>query len=267
MKAERRHELHTNSLALWLQLRGPELLQQYGTKILLALIFLALAVVLIRHRINAPKIAAQTAQDNLALARSIVEELQRGGRAPGEAGQAARLIQDAIERTENPQVQAQGYLALGDYYWTLANWPDLPQAATQRSLRPDLPKNELLAKAEEAYSKAVGLQQDQAYLQAVARMGLAVVAEARAFDIDNPARTTPEQEKYWKLARENYEAIIKAEGVPGVLKDEAQWHLDQLAKIQQPIYLVAATRPSIFAPTTAPFTMPTAPSTEPATKP
>src|SRR5207253_7843671 len=40
MKAERRHELQTNTLALWLRWKGPEVWAKYGTHILLGVIII-----------------------------------------------------------------------------------------------------------------------------------------------------------------------------------------------------------------------------------
>ena len=54
MKAERRHELQTNTLALWLRWKAPELWAKYGTHILLGIIIVMLGIVLIRHLMNKP---------------------------------------------------------------------------------------------------------------------------------------------------------------------------------------------------------------------
>jgi len=54
MKAERRHELQTNTLALWLRWRAPEIWAKFGTHILLGVIIVLLAVVLVRHLMNKP---------------------------------------------------------------------------------------------------------------------------------------------------------------------------------------------------------------------
>lgn len=253
MKSERRHELEANSLALWLRWRAPVLLEKYGTKILLAIVIIALAVILIRYRINAPKQAAQNAADYLTLAHEYVQGLETLQRTPGEAAQVTNLVSTALDESDDATIQARGYLTLGDYYWALANYPDVPEAATRPALRPELPRNELLAKASEAYTKAVDLPDDRPYLTARALLSLGSVAEARARDLDgNP---TPDAAEHWKTAREYYQKVLALDAAPQVLKDEAQWHLDQLATLQQPVWLVAATQPATDA-TTAPATFP-----------
>jgi hypothetical protein len=271
MKAERRHELQTNSLALWLRWRFPQLLQQYGTRILLAVVFLALAIALIRYRINAPKVAAEDARYRIASAKAIINEL-RNGAPPGQvSGVTLKLIMDAKDGSDDPLIQAQVYLTLGDYYWALANYPDRPEATTQPEVyRPSLPRDQLLTKAEEAYQQALGAQKDQPDLVAAAHMGLAVVAEQRAFDLDRASPTatataTAPANKYWALATEHYQAVLNSPNAKQILKDEAKWYLEQLPKLQQPLWLVPATQPSATQesnPAATPST--TAPTTRPA---
>jgi hypothetical protein len=266
MKAERRHELETNALALWLRWRAPQLWEQYGTRILLGVLVAALAVVLIRYRMNAPVKAASEAAENLTAARSLIAELRLGA-PPAQASQAIKLISDALDRSDNPQIQAEAYLTLGDYYWALANYPITPQAATQPSLRPDQPSDVLLTKADEAYTKALGVAQAKGYAASAAHLGLAAIAENRAYEADRTAKANAGQNKFWAVAKEHYEAIVNAANAPQVLKDEAKWHLDRLTQLQQPVWIVpppstqpAATQPAQAAkPQNAP-----APTTQPA---
>ncbi|MGE5612617.1 MAG: hypothetical protein ACM359_25435 [Bacillota bacterium] len=252
MKAERRHELETNSLALWLRWRAPQLWEQYGTRILLGILVLALAIVLLRYRLNAPVKAAAEATENLAAARSLIAEL-RVGTPPGQVSQAVKLISDALNRSDAPQIQAEAYLTLGDYYWALANYPISPQAATQPSLRPDQPSDVLLNKAEEAYTKVLGISQAKGYAPAAAHLGLAAIAENRAYEADRTAKANAGQNKFWAVAKEQYEAVANTANAPLVLKEEAKWHLDRLPQLQQPVWI--APQPS---------TQPATPSTQPA---
>ena len=243
MKAERRHELQTNSLALWLRWRFPQLAQEYGTRVLLGVIFLALVVVLVRYRINAPRAAAEEAALRLAAAKDLVNDL-KAGVPPGQISGVTDLVMKAMDRSESPQVQALGHLTLGDYFWALANCPDRPEAATQPELyRPALPHDQLLSKAEEAYGKALAAQKEQGYVRAAAHMGLGAVAEQRGFDLDRASKgTTAPTNKHWAVATEQYEAVTNAADAPQVLKDEAKWQLDQIPRLQQPVWLVAATQ-------------------------
>ena len=279
MKSERRHELEQNSLALWLRWRAPELLEKYGTKLLLGVVIVALAIVLIRYRINAPKQAAANAADYLSLAREFVTGLENLQRTPGDAAQATRLIQQAIDESDEPVIQSRAYLTLGDYYWALASYPSLPEAATRPAFRPELPRDQLLTKAHEAFTKAMAVPDEHNYLKARALLSLGVVAEARARDSEG--NTMPQAAEQWKVAREQYEKVLALANAPQALKDEAQWHIDELASIEQPVFLVAATQPATTQSTTAPgTTLPstqivippistpaTVPATQPATKP
>jgi hypothetical protein len=280
MKSERRHELEANSLALWLRWRAPELLEKYGTKILLGVVIVALGVVLIRYRINAPKQAAANASDYLSLAREFVTGLENLQRTPGDAAaQVTRLIQQAVDESDDPAIQSRAHLTLGDYYWALACYPSLPEAATRPAFRPELPRNELLTKAHEAYTKALAVPDEQNYLKVRALISLGVVAEGRARDSEG--NSTPQAAEQWKVAREQYEKVLALPNAPQALKDEAQWHIDELARVQQPVFLVAATQPTTAQSTTAPgttlpstqiviqpiMTPATVPATQPATKP
>jgi hypothetical protein len=281
MKSERRHELEHNSLALWLRWRAPELLEKYGTKVLLGVVIVALAVVLIRYRINAPKMAAANASDYLSLAREFVTGLENLQRTPGEIkDQATRLIQQAMDESDDPVIQSRAHLTLGDYYWALATYPSLPEAATRPAFRPELPRNELLTKAQEAYTKALAVPDEQNYLKARALISLAVVAEARA--VDSEGNVMPQAAEQWKIAREQYEKVLALPNAPQSLKDEARWHIDELTRVQQPVFLVAATQPTTTQSATQPgaTTLPstqivippittpaTVPATQPATKP
>jgi tetratricopeptide (TPR) repeat protein len=265
MKAERRHELQTNELALWIRWRAPQLLEKYGTKILLGVVFLVLLIVLLRYRLNAPKQAAQIAADNLMVARSIIMELNATVRPPGQAAQAAKLINDALEQAESyslTNLQAEAYLTLGDYYWALASFPDIPQAATQPILRPDQPRDVLLTSAGEAYAKVLSLQSEHNHRWAAAHLGQAAVAEQQAFELMRSAKspsTQPATES-WAKAREHYQTVAAADKIPQVLKDEAKRHIDELPQLQQPLYLAApspttqsATQPApMMGPTTVP---------------
>ena len=60
MKAQRRHELQTNTLAERLS-NLPEFWNKHGTKVLLVLVAIALVIVLIRYRISSARQATLTA--------------------------------------------------------------------------------------------------------------------------------------------------------------------------------------------------------------
>src|SRR5881394_1255006 len=143
MKAERRHELQTNTLALWLRWRAPELWAKYGTHILLGVILVMLGVVLIRHLMNKPVEEATRASDYLTTAREQIRELSDGNRSPGEARTILTQIQQAMEQSKRPEIQSEAQLALGDYYWALFNAPLPPAAYPPAAVRSEEHTSEL----------------------------------------------------------------------------------------------------------------------------
>jgi hypothetical protein len=240
MKAERRHELQTNSLALWLRWRGPELWQQYGTKILLGLIFVAAIVVAVRYRLEAPTKALTQAVDKLASAREMIQELGIS-RSPADGQQIESLIREAMATSDQPSFQAEAHLALGDCYWALINFPKTPESATRPSLMPEQPREELFKRAQENYSLAMKDLPDKPHVVARAQLGLAAIEETRAFEIDRAAgyKEPAEKNLHWAQAREHYEAVAKSPTSPGILKDEAKQKLERLPALMKPLWIAA----------------------------
>lgn len=267
MKSERKHELQTNSLALWLRWRAPVLWEQYGNRILLGLIVLILLVWFIRWRINAPKEAAARANMALAQAENLIDGLRQFNTTPDRATEVPKLIQNATQESDAPEIQGRAYQLLGDYNWTLYNFPDLSAASTQPSTKTE-PK-QLLDRAADAYRKVLSTADVPPYLAGAARLGLGVVEETRAFNEDRKAG--PEhagKSTHWAAAREQYEAVAKSETFSPQLRQEASWHLGALERLQSPVWLVDA--PPATQPTTLPLgplgpEIPAAPSTRPAT--
>src|SRR6266566_5232231 len=179
MKAERRHELQTNTLALWLKWRAPEIWAKYGTHILLGIILVALAIVLARHLMNKPIEEANRAADSLAAAREQIGELSLGMRNPNDSHGIVSLIEQAINGSKRPEIQSEAQLALGDYYWTMFNTPQPPGADTQPTAVPGETPEEFLTKAEESYNAALREAANRPYVKSRAQFGLAAVAEAR----------------------------------------------------------------------------------------
>jgi hypothetical protein len=271
MKAERRHELQTNSLALWMRYRAPDLWQKYGNYILLGVVVAALLAVIIHNRIQKPTRDAERAATHLANAREIIEQL-RHGLLPRleDARQARSFINQAMEASSNPTVQARSYLALGDYHWAMYNVPVSPEAATRPGEHPDQSPQELLQGAEDNYRKARAAQDEAGDIIASALDGLAVVAEARALREDQASgyKTTS---AHWEAARKHYQEIIDHPRVPQVLKNVAAQKIETLSSRQQPVWLAdpAATQALATQPTTrrglGGFVGPPAPGTRPAT--
>ena len=244
MKAERRHELQTNTLALWLRWRAPEVWAKYGTHILLGVVIVLLAIVLGRHLMNKPTEEANRAAEALAAARDQIREVNEGMRSAGEARGILTLIQQAMEQSKRPEIQSEAELALGDYYWALFNSPLPPGSETRPVEVPEEGPEELLNKAEQNYSAAMKDAGARPYVGTRARFGLAAVAEARGFDAMRKAGFKGvDASAHWEKAKEQYQGIVDDAGAPQVLKDEAKWHLEQLKELGKPIW-VAAPPPS-----------------------
>src|SRR5439155_12265944 len=143
MKSERRHKLRENELARVIT-KAPSFWQESGGKFLAACVAVLVVVILIRYRINSNREAATAAVQNLATARTVIEELHSpqllGGFAPpNETATRRRTLfndaNDAVGRamtlSDDHKIQAEALLAKADLSWTLAQLPPLPGAATQ----------------------------------------------------------------------------------------------------------------------------------------
>src|SRR5215207_478363 len=76
MKAQRRHELQENELAKVIK-RAPNFWQESGGKFLAVCVAITIIVVLIRFRISSNREGAVQATENLATARTVIDELDR----------------------------------------------------------------------------------------------------------------------------------------------------------------------------------------------
>ncbi len=279
MKAERRHELKTNELAKGLE-RLPELGKRYGGVALLAVVVIALAIVLIRHRINSQRQAQLVAEQNLASAYYLVDALRNPDlmRISGaeqlaierrqEVDAARQAILAVLQGTEDKSVLASALVAQGDLNWLIANLPAIPAATTQPSLQLDITPADATEQARNSYQEVLKSYPDRMLPVMAARFGLAGIAE---------------NEGQWEAARRAYEAVQQDERAPVALKTLASMRLTLLNTIQQPLYLAdvrpvpastapattapATTAPMVLAPaTTAPMVLApatTAPSTQP----
>jgi hypothetical protein len=259
MKAERRHELQTNSLALWLQLRLPEIWQKYGNHILLGLIILIGAFWFVRWRYEAPRKAANEAANALA----SIEMTLNAARSPDDTGDIPQRIADALTISDNKDVQALGFVLLGEYQWTLATQPQPLTSRPSKSTPEDLYK-----KADDAFRNSLAAGSQQMDLIVRARFGRAIVAEQQAFELalkDN-FKSDPSTNPYWRIARAEYEAVAKDPNVIGAFHKEAKWKLEQLGKMEtQPVWIGKApptSMPNLEMPDTRP-----AATTRPATRP
>lgn len=265
MKAERRHELETNTLAGFLS-ELPILLRFYADKILLVLVIILLAIVLVRWKINSNRERAARIGDQLGVAQASVRELWLASRAGGpqqiaerrkqvldEASVAIKVIADEAG-TDEAVLRAEALVAQGDLYWTAANLPDLPGATTQPALQLPQTRDDFLKQAEVAWQNAIKTYPDQRRANIAAMFGLAAIAEER---------------REFDSARRQYEDIVTTTDVE-MYKNLAEMRVKLIEEIRDPLLIgTLATKPEpltplMLAPATAPATQPaTAPGTLP----
>jgi hypothetical protein len=255
MKAEHRHELKTNDLAKSL-MTFPDYVKVYGAKALLGLAIVVLVVVLIVQRIGNSHTQAAKARDDLAYARSQIERLTHvsvlpDGRVtvrPGEIENVRGLLQQVRNDTSDKSVLAAAAVAQGDYAWGLANYPDLPEAATQPAFRPDRDRGELLKEAQNAWQEVVSNYPDQKLSVIAARFGLGALAE---------------NQSKWDDAKAQYDAVMSlasAEKGYSEFKDLAEAKLKRLEALRTPVLVgevpttLELPKPELPTTTTAPST-------------
>ena len=281
MKAERRHELQTNSLALWLRWRLPQIWQQHGTKILLGLILVALMILVIRWRLNAPKLAYTRAEQALSQADQIMIRIRSGDTAHEtdalklvKSGQLPALVKNALDESDKPLIQARSYNLLGDYYYSLAIRRISPDDATTRPFQTDV-SDKVLQQAKENYDKALEVKTDQPDLSARAHIGLGVIAISRAFQLSVEKQKWDNEQ--WRIAREQFEAVANDTKAPMVFQEYAKGYLRAIKEAQNPVLVKSdgtpprippTSQPTAVTPTPLPTTreslLPIAPTTMPA---
>jgi hypothetical protein len=246
MKAERRHELQENTLAHVLS-NFPLYLSIYAGRILTVLLIVVLGFLLLRYRAQSKQQQFETTRINLASAREATYQLNGlvgGFRAPAEMAQLrGSLLKEAnaaldatLANADTETIKAEATVARGDLYWTAANLPDLPGAATQPALALPQPREELLSAAESAYQQVVSGFPNEQLARATALMGLGAIAENR--------RKFDEAEAYYKQLKDG-------PNTPDLFKALAESRIQQIPLISKERRLVTATQPS-----TQPATLP-----------
>src|SRR5439155_12807653 len=100
------------------------------------------------------------------------------------------------------------------------------------------------------YNAALREAANRPYVKSRAQFGLAAVAEARGYQEQKKSGfKAAEKSDFWNQAKERYQSVLDDKDAPQVLKDEAKWHLDQLAEVKKPIWL--APPPPASSPTTS----------------
>ena len=267
MKAERRHELQTNTLAQFLS-DLPLYIRFHANKILFGIIVICLIILLVRYRSNQAAIAHQATKDSLESAKIGIQQLKvvdrtqstDAARAQERAKLAAQVksaVENVLENTKDPDdagTRAQALLVQGDLNWTLANLPPVAGAATQPALSSRQTPAEYLANAETAYLKVVKTYPDQGVAKANAWLSLAAIEENRG---------------NWDKAIEYYEKTIADASIAKAFKEVAKSKLAAVPQIRTPVYLgsYSATQPTTAESVQVPFAPTTTPSTEPSTQP
>jgi hypothetical protein len=255
MKSDRRHEFKENTLDKVLT-GAPDIGRKYGGMLLLVVLAAVVGYMLIRYRINSTREAHRAASENLATARTNINQLGQLEMVPVPAQQKAEMRKrwaddaraaiDAVSGSANdPTLLAEALLAKGDLNWTLAHMKELPEAATQPALRLQGNRDALLGEAESAYAQVVTGYGEQKLAVVAAQLGLAAVYE------DNGA---------WDKAKQNYQILIDDPTVAEAYKTQARIRLEKAADWSQPVLLAAATQPGAGGATPSTATSPAATS-------
>jgi len=249
MKAERRHDLKTNTLARRLETL-PNAGKLYGTRILVGAILVVLVFLLVRFRMNTAAERDKQAADSLATARLQIDQLAHYQPTPFSlddssamaqqrqyaADEARRTIQQVLDDAgaKQTQLRAEALVARGDLYWTLAHLNDLPGATTQPSLQVQPPASEALKQSEDAYNDVLQQYPDERLSDVSARFGLAAIAQ---------------EHQDWQGARQQLQAIIDDKNNAEAFRQQAEDELNQLASAEKPVYVGSAEE---MAPATLP---------------
>jgi hypothetical protein len=232
MKAERRHELQTNTLDRTLQ-NLPQFWRDHGSKVALVVIGVLLAIVLTRMYFTNRAEKATRVAENLSLARSAVAGLRDTIFWSNERMSAADVkrrveetrkdvdnsLNEVLNESSDPAQQGEANVLRGDLYYAIAMIGEMPEATTQPNLRPERSPADLMRDAERRYNEV--LQQAgslPATLIARARFGLAAIAE---------------NQTKWDVAQSHYEAIKADSTLGSALRDQAQVRINLLQDAQK----------------------------------
>ncbi len=268
MKAVRRHELQTNSLARFLE-NLPLYFRFHFGKVLLGLLIFILLIVLIRQRMTSGTVARQQTATALGDVRRLLNELQvvdltrptpdlRAEDRKRFASQIDGAIDEIIANTDDgpddAAIRAEALVARGDLNWIMANLPEVSGAATQPALAMPRPADQYLADAADAYEQVLRQYADRPMSALTAEFGLASIAENQG---------------KWDVARAHYETILKKPDAPQVFREWALARMNLLPSLQEPVFTGSFGTPTTTTTPSDPTTVPAgatqpAPSTQPA---
>ena len=239
MKAQRRHELKTNTLAEALA-KMPNKGQRYGTQILISILVGILIAVLIRYRMAASQERLARAADNLAVARQemaewkIIPPAQQAtlGTEYYEnlSGRLDAVLTDIDDK--DPKIAALAMLTRGDLDWTFAH---VSMASTQPA-QSGQSSDELLKNSAEAYRQLIDTYPNEHFDVIAARFGLAAIAESQ---------------HDWDNATKQYQAISDDPNADGSMANLAKARLANLSSLEHPLLIGQSSLPTL-GPTTRP---------------
>jgi tetratricopeptide (TPR) repeat protein len=261
MKAERRHELKQNALDMVIS-GAPDYGRKYGGMAMLVVLAVLAGYLLIRYRVSAAHEAQRVAGENLAAARTSINQLSQLDLFPIPAPQKAEFrkrwsddARSAIDQvsgsSNDPKLLAESLVAKGDLNWALAQLDDSTAASTQPStqsaFQQPTDRKALLGEAESSYDQVLTQYGDQKDAALAANFGLAAVYENLGD---------------WDKAKRKYQQIIDDSSVAEAYKMQAKIRLEKAADWSQPVLLAPATQPAtpptpLLPPTTEPTAAPT----------
>lgn len=258
MESERRHELETNSLAVWLY-QLPDRLRRHANKILLGVALVAVLLLAWQYRSRAVAERQQLVRENLSSAWNGIRQLSMLAIRDLDGEQFVNL-RDSIERealngldqvlvessSSERRLLASALLAKGQLYWELSRLPPPPGASTRPTLlNTGRSAEENLQLAEDAFQRVLTEFADEYDPKINAEFSLAAIEESR---------------RQFDAARARYRRVIDDGTTLAFHRDLARARLAMLAEVESPLFLgPPTTRPSE---TPVPATTPT---TEPAT--
>jgi hypothetical protein len=227
MKAERRHELRSNSLALAL-IHFPTTLRQNIGTILTIILGIALVAVLLKYRIDAAQQRDAAAHDNLAIATETVQIIKSFELRPWiDRSQLDAQFQDASSRLDSvmatlgsdPHVGAVALETRADLNWAMA---ELSSAATTQPSDSAHATADYVKAAQAAWQQIIKDYPQEEFSVCAARLGLAAAAE---------------NQRDWAQAGTYYKALLDDTNAPVELKREAQKFSSSLAQLALPLYM------------------------------
>jgi hypothetical protein len=261
MKSTRQEEKKTKTLSQMPEEGLLGFFQQNASRILLGLTLAVLAVLIVRYRIATNQERQTAAKTAGVRARSDLDQLRQAlllSDAPVDmlatrrdqlTAQVLANLSEALAdgADSDNSLRADAYATRGDLYWTLANSPVFPEAATRPSLATKDSPDTYLSEAETDYQHILTNYPDQMLDWANAELGLAAIAENR---------------HNWDQASKRYNEILSRTDAPDMFKSIAQIRLGLLDRMRLPTLVgpypasAPTTAPSVIVPATTATTRP-----------